>query len=185
MPLLLGLIFLDTAVLMGKPGAGGYPAVFAFFLALVGLITRRLEARFRTGLAAPDKTLLHPVHRPALAGLSTLFFFFGVITLWPWLGKLYGAGYLWVLILGVLAPLLYLWGRLKQPHTESPLPALTRFNRLLPYHRAGHAGRDPDWIAAFLSDSRWCRLRPAAANCWRAPACPSTSSRREPQSTGR
>ncbi len=47
-PLLFGLIFLDTAILMGQPAAGGYPAVFAVFLVLVGLTTRRLENRFES-----------------------------------------------------------------------------------------------------------------------------------------
>ncbi len=56
-----------------------------------------------------------------------------MITLWPWLGKIYGVGYFWILILGVLSPLLYLWGRMKQPGADTPLPALNRFNRLLPY----------------------------------------------------
>jgi hypothetical protein len=132
-PLLFGFIFLDTAILMGEAAAGGYPAVFTTFLVLVGLTTRRLEARYRDGEAAKHETLNHPVHRSTLALLSTVFFLFGVITLWPWLGKLYGVGYLWILVLGVLGPLLFLWGRMKQPGTDSPLPALVRFNRLLPY----------------------------------------------------
>jgi hypothetical protein len=75
---------------------------------------------------------VHGVNR-RLAIVSTMLFLFGVVSLWPWLGKLYDGGYFWILVLGVLAPILFFWGRLRQPRGESPITALARFNRLLPY----------------------------------------------------
>jgi hypothetical protein len=130
-PLLFSFVIFDSASLMGEPGAGSYPSVFAFFLVLVGLTTRRLEVAL--GEDTSGQGLHRRDHHRTLAILSTLFFFFGVISFWPWLGKIYGPGYFWVMVIGVLGPLLYLWGRLKQPHDDSPLQALQRFNRVLPY----------------------------------------------------
>ena len=34
---------------------------------------------------------------------------------------------------GVLVPVLYLWGRLRQPRRQNSYLALLRFNRLIPY----------------------------------------------------
>lgn len=132
-PLLLGLPPLLTAIAMGNPGAGGYPAVLAVLLGYVVLTTRDLEHRAQ---AASDGRQDFPVHTSfhgTLAWVSTVFFFFGVVTLWPWLGQIYGGGYFWILVIGVFMPTLYLWGRLRQPRRPNSLAALIRFNRTLPY----------------------------------------------------
>jgi hypothetical protein len=150
---LLVIPFVVTGALMGQTGAGAFPAALAFLLALVVHSTRDIEHLVQkhneidsasagsswTAKAADDTEFwTHPTLRVygmnrRLAFVSLILFLFGVISLWPWLGKLYDGGYFWILILGVLAPILYFWGRLKQPRGENPVSALIRFNRLLPY----------------------------------------------------
>ncbi|HEY3294334.1 MAG TPA: hypothetical protein VGL38_02750 [bacterium] len=132
-PLLLGLPPLVAAILMGRPGAGGYPAVLAVLLGLVVLTTRDIEHRAMAESGGREDFPVHTVYHRTLAWVSTVFFFFGVTTLWPWLGQIYDGGYFWILVLGVLMPVLYLWGRLRQPRGQNSLEALIRFNRTLPY----------------------------------------------------
>lgn len=93
---------------------------------------RNLENRLRWDSAEEDPGSQHYYAR-TLSWVSIILFFFGVVTLWPWLGKLYSDVYFWILIFGVLVPQLYFWGRVRQPHAEHPMLALIRFNRLLPY----------------------------------------------------
>jgi len=131
-PLILGAPFVVTAVAMGRPQSGGFPAVLAILFSAVAFSTRTLEARLLADSVEEDPAS-HPAYHRTLAVVSTLLFFFGVVALWPWLGKLYGDRYLWVLVVGLLVPLLFFWGRLRQPRGEHPMSALVRFNRLVPY----------------------------------------------------
>jgi hypothetical protein len=131
-PLAMGFPFMVTAVAMGRPQCGGFPAALAVLFSAVAFSTRDLEARLLATSCEQDPAS-HPSYHRTLAVVSTILFFFGVVALWPWLGKLYGDRYLWVLVVGLLAPLLFFWGRLRQPRGEHPLNALIRFNRLVPY----------------------------------------------------
>jgi hypothetical protein len=131
-PLVMGAPFVVTAIALGRPGSGGFPAALAILFGSVAFATRDLEMRL-VAESAEENPAADRFYRWTLAAVSTLLFFFGVVTLWPWLGKLYGDRYFWILLLGVLAPLLFFWGRLRQPRGENPMNALIRFNRLLPY----------------------------------------------------
>jgi hypothetical protein len=131
-PLMFGLPFMAAAVALGQPQCGGFPAVLAVLFSAVAFSMRDLEMRLLADSSEEDPAS-HPAYHRTLAVVSTILFFFGVFALWPWLGKLYGHRYLWVLVVGLLAPLLFFWGRLRQPHGEHPLNALSRFNRLIPY----------------------------------------------------
>jgi hypothetical protein len=131
-PLAIGFPFMVTAVAMGRPQCGGFPAALAVLFSAVAFSTRDLETRLLADPCEQDPAS-HPAYHRTLAVVSTILFFFGVVALWPWLGKLYGDRYLWVLVVGLLAPLLFFWGRLRQPRGEHPLNALLRFNRLVPY----------------------------------------------------
>jgi hypothetical protein len=131
-PIIVGAPFMVTAVALGQPRCGGFPAALAVLFSSVAFATRDLELRLRAD-SADGRPAAHRFYHRTLAVVSTLLFFFGVVTLWPWLGKLYGDRYFWILIVGVLAPLLFFWGRLRQPRGENPTNALIRFNRLLPY----------------------------------------------------
>jgi len=132
-PLLLGLPPLAAAIAMGNPGAGGYPAALAVLLGLVMFTTRDLEHRALEDSRGSEEFPVHSIYRGTLAWVSTVFFFFGVASIWPWLGQIYGGGYFWILVVGVLMPTLFLWGRLRQPRSANSLEALVRFNRVLPY----------------------------------------------------
>jgi len=132
-PVLIGLLFLNAASLLGHTSSGGFPAAFGVLLTFILLATRELELRTPLPEDANVDPHVHILHRKALAWISIVFFVFGVISFWPWLGKLYGDAYFWTLIAVVLAPLLYLWGRLRQPRHQNSLTALHRFNRLVPY----------------------------------------------------
>jgi hypothetical protein len=131
-PVALASPFLVTAIVMGRPQCAGFPSVLTILFAAVVFSTRNLEARLRVDSSERDPAA-HPAYYRTLAAVSTLLFFFGVVSLWPWLGKLYGDGYLWILVIGLLAPLFFVWGRLRQPRGAHPLHALMRFNRLVPY----------------------------------------------------
>jgi hypothetical protein len=131
-PLLLAAPFVLTAVAIGTPGCSGFPAAMTAMLSGVAFAMRGLEGRLRADSAADDPSAKRYYVR-TLSWMSTLLFFFGVVTLWPWLGKIYGNIYFWILVVGVLSPQLYFWGKVRQPHAEHPMDALIRFNRLLPY----------------------------------------------------
>jgi hypothetical protein len=130
-PLLISSSIVGVGALMGTTGAVAFPALFALFLGLILQTLRDLESRV-TALCTEDAVVHKLMHR-RLSWVSVIFFIFGVISLWPWLGKLYGMMYLWILIIGVLFPVMTLWGRLRQPHRDNVLTALARFNRVLPY----------------------------------------------------
>lgn len=131
-PLLLAAPFVLTALVIGNAGCGGFPAILVAMLSSVAIIMRNLENRLRTD-SVEDNPSVKPYYFRTLSLVSTILFFFGVVTLWPWLGKLYGDRYFWTLVIGVLGPQLYFWGKIRQPHGEHPMIALIRFNRLLPY----------------------------------------------------
>jgi len=132
-PLLLGLPPIATAAVMGNPSAGGYPAVLTVLLGYVLFTTRDLEHRAVTDSEGREDFPVHTAYRGTLAWVSTVFFFFGTVSLWPWLGQIYDGIYFWILVIGVLLPTLFLWGRLRQPRAQNSLAALVRFNRALPY----------------------------------------------------
>lgn len=133
LPLLLGLAVFGTAALMGQTAIGGYPSVLALLLSTIVIVTRAIERKIQTEHSENRVQSLHTRYHGLLNIVSTVLFLFGVVTLWPWLGEDYGNVYLWILIVGVLAPMLYVWGRLRQPRDDNPLLALSRFNRLVPY----------------------------------------------------
>jgi hypothetical protein len=132
-PILFGLVCLGTAAILGQLAAGGFPAVLAIFLSLVLHATRRIEQELTVPSSTDDHPEVHRIHRGTLARISVVFFLFGVVCLWPWLGKMYGNGYFWIMALGVLVPIMLYWGRLRQPRSETSYEALVRFNRLAPY----------------------------------------------------
>jgi hypothetical protein len=131
-PMLFGFLFLATGALLGNLAIGGFPAALAALLTFIVHATHELELRTEVPEADSDPHV-HLLHRRTLAWISIVFFLFGVISFWPWLGKMYGDAYFWVMAIGVLTPLLYLWGRLRQPRRQNSYVALLRFNRLIPY----------------------------------------------------
>jgi hypothetical protein len=130
-PLLLSASILGVGAFMGTLGAAAFPAVFGLFLGLILQSLRELERRITTSVTEDAAT--HKLVHRRLSWVSVIFFVFGVISLWPWLGRLFGTAYLWILIIGVLFPVMTLWGRLRQPRRDNMLTALVRFNRVLPY----------------------------------------------------
>jgi len=129
----LSLPFILTGILMNRLGSIGFPAISALFFGLVLELTHRIELRVRAENSDVNDLPVHAIFRVMMNWISSVLFIFGVVSLWPWLGEIYGNGYLWVLILGVISPILFFWGRLRQPKQESSLVALYRFNRILPY----------------------------------------------------
>lgn len=129
----LALPFVLTSMFLGSPSTGGFPAVFALFFGFVIGQMRELQRRLQNRDDVTDDLPVHALFRRELGWMSAVLFVFGVTTLWPWLGELYGDAYFWILIPGVLIPMLFFWGRLRQPRHEGSVTALYRFNRLLPY----------------------------------------------------
>ncbi|MBI5059166.1 hypothetical protein HZB60_05205 [candidate division KSB1 bacterium] len=132
-PLLFGLTCLAAAAIMGELTAGGFPAALAIFLSFVLHATHRIEADLDAPADPSDHPEVHRIHRGTLARISIVFFLFGVICLWPWLGRIYSNAYFGVMVGGVLVPIMLYWGRLRQPRAETSYEALVRFNRLAPY----------------------------------------------------
>ena len=131
--LLFGLLFIDTAILLGHAAYGGFPAAMAALLCFIVHATREIERRTQVPAGSDADPHVHIIHHKALAWISVAFFLFGVVSFWPWLGKVYNLAYFWVMGVGVLVPVLYLWGRLRQPRRQNSYLALLRFNRLIPY----------------------------------------------------
>ncbi|MDD5087514.1 MAG: hypothetical protein PHI18_01780 [bacterium] len=125
--------FILTSLLMGSPSSAGFPAVFALLFGLVIGQMRDLQRRLTDRNDVTEDLPVHTIFHRELGWMSAVLFVFGVITLWPWLGERYGNGYFWVLVCGVLVPMLFFWGRLRQPRHEGSVAALYRFNRLMPY----------------------------------------------------
>jgi len=129
---LLSSPFLLTAVMLSDFRTGLFPAVLMAMLSWVSLWIRDLEVTISK--RTPDADMrIHLIYGKTLAWISTLLFIFGVISLWPWLGELYGQRYFWILVIGVLSPILFFWGRLRQPRTDDSKTALHRLCRILPY----------------------------------------------------
>jgi hypothetical protein len=131
--LLLASPSLMMAVALGQPGRGGFPFALLFLFSLVVLATREVEHRVAVLGARTDDATVHALVHRSLAWVSVVFFFFGVVCLWPWLGGTYGGVYFWMLIVGVFAPILLFWGALRQPQRGPLAVALRRFNRVMPY----------------------------------------------------
>lgn len=132
-PLMWCCLPLAVASMMNVPRGGGFPAAIAFLFSLVMNMTRKIEEQTAAPQSVDEHPAIHLVHRLPLARISMIFFVFGVVALWPWLGKVYNHLYFWILVAGVLLPTTLYWGRLRQPRDESSYEALVRFNRLSPY----------------------------------------------------
>lgn len=130
---ILAIPFAATSLFMGSLSSGGFPALFALFFGFVIGQMRELQRRLQNRDDVTDVLPVHVLFRRELGWMSAVLFVFGVTTLWPWLGERYGDAYFWILILGVLIPMLFFWGRLRQPRHEGSVAALYRFNRVLPY----------------------------------------------------
>ncbi|MFZ5433110.1 MAG: hypothetical protein ACOZB3_04970 [Calditrichota bacterium] len=110
-----------------------YLALFALLLGFVAWETHRIERKVRSENDEDEDLPVHALFHRSMNGISSVLFVFGVVSLWPWLGEMYGTAYFWILVLGVLSPILFFWGRIRQPKHEGSLNALYRFNRVLPY----------------------------------------------------
>ncbi len=133
LPIVLAAPLVSLAACAGTPRAGGFPACYVFMLSLIAVVTRSMEAQSIKLDSGEIESSFYQRFGKRLTALSTVFFMFGVVSLWPWLGKMYGFAYFWILITGVLFPVMYFWGRLRQPRGDNPQVALLRFNRILPY----------------------------------------------------
>jgi len=132
-PLLVSGAFIGAAAFMGHPARGAFLAAFAFMLGVSAGVSRDVERRVSASEERNDTPPFQTAHRGALGFVSTVLFVFGVVALWPWLAQTHGLTYLWMLIIGVYAPMLYFWGRLRQPNRSAAVAALRRFNHVLPY----------------------------------------------------
>ncbi len=135
-PPMFGALVLCVGAAAGAAAPGAFPALFTTLLSAIAITTRGLElGEFHASLE-PRGPQAHSVFHRTLSVLSVVFFFFGVVALWPWLGKVYGFGYFWILVIGVIVPIMALWGRIRQPRGDTAEVALSRFNRVLPYSAA-------------------------------------------------
>lgn len=136
-PLLMSLSVFATAMALGETARGAFPAVLVLILSLVIFALRNLENMLNSipmeQSTEAQKNSARRVYHRTIAYVATLLFFFGIVALWPWLGKIYSDAYFWVLIIGVLSPILFFWNRLRQPRGERIVDALIRLNRWLPY----------------------------------------------------
>ncbi len=131
-PLMFGAIFMFTAGSLGVPTLGAFPAVIgALFIAVVRA-TIEIEEDLFENHADSKHMEVEQHYRHRLAITAVIFFLFGTVSLWPWLGDMYGKGYFWLLLVGVLLPLAFFWGRIRQPKLEGAKTALIRFNRIAP-----------------------------------------------------
>ena len=132
LPLLFGSIFTFSAAALGSPAPGAFPAVIVALFVAVVRATLDIEADIFENHA--DKKHLEVEHhyRNRLAVTAVVFFLFGTVSLWPWLGELYSQAYFYMVLFGVLIPLAFFWGRIRQPKLEGARTALIRFNRIAP-----------------------------------------------------
>ncbi len=131
-PLMFGSIFLFMAGALGAPGLGAFPAAIgALFVAVIRSTLDIEEDIFENHADSSELEVEHH-YRYRLAVAAVIFFLFGTVSLWPWLGEIYSRSYFWLMLLGVLIPLAYFWGRIRQPKIEGAKTALIRFNRIAP-----------------------------------------------------
>jgi hypothetical protein len=131
-PMLCGSVFIGTAGALGNPLVGLFPGVISLLFMLVIRVTLDLESEISTHHNDADDAEIFHHFRHRLAWTAIAFFFFGVVSFWPWLGMTYSHAYFWILVLGVILPLVFFWGRLRQPRSEGAQVALLRFNRISP-----------------------------------------------------
>ncbi|MCC6477086.1 hypothetical protein IT157_08520 [bacterium] len=131
-PLLFASGIMFTSSIVGRPELGAFPAAIAVLFVSVLRFTLDIEEDVFENHAGQDglEVQHHYRSRPAVAAI--IFFLFGTVSLWPWLGTIYGQGYFWVMLCGVLFPLVFFWGRIRQPNMEGAHTALIRFNRVAP-----------------------------------------------------
>ena len=132
-PILCGSLFTSVAGVLGNPVIGIFPGVIAALLVLVLRVTLEIEREIVSVHGTKDDETIYHMYRRRLAWTAGAFFMFGVVSFWPWLGGIYGNAYFWLLILGVILPLVFFWGRLRQPRSEGAQTALIRFNRIAPF----------------------------------------------------
>ena len=125
-----GIMFVSSIV--GHPEKGAFPAAIAMLFVSVLRFTLDIEEDVFENHADQNGLEVHHHYRSRLAVAAIIFFLFGTVSLWPWLGTIYGQGYFWLLLCGVLLPLVFFWGRIRQPKMEGARTALIRFNRVAP-----------------------------------------------------
>lgn len=131
-PLLFGSIFMFIASALTLPSVGAFPAIIGILFVAVLRATLDIEEDVLENHADSDKLAVEHHYRHRLAVTAVIFFLFGTVSLWPWLGEIYGKGYFWIMLFGVLLPLAFFWGRIRQPKLEGARTALIRFNRIAP-----------------------------------------------------
>lgn len=131
-PFLFGSIFLFVAGSLGVPVLGVFPAAIGTLFVAVVRATLDIEEDIFANHGDSDQIEVEHHYRHKLAITAVIFFLFGTVSLWPWLGEIYSKAYFWILLLGVLIPLAYFWGRIRQPKIEGARTALIRFNRIAP-----------------------------------------------------
>jgi hypothetical protein len=132
LPLLFGSIFMFSAAALGDVAAGAFPAIVGALFVAVVRATFDIEEDFFENHADKKHFEVEHHYRTRLALTAVIFFLFGTVSLWPWLGEMYGSGYFYLLLFGVLIPLAFFWGRIRQPKMEGARTALIRFNRIAP-----------------------------------------------------
>ncbi|MCL4304526.1 hypothetical protein KJZ99_01280 [bacterium] len=130
--LLFGSIFMFVSASLGVERLGAFPAVIAVLFIAVLRATIDIEEEVIRTYSDVDVVAVEDHYRHRLTITAVIFFLFGTVSLWPWLGEVYGQAYFWILLLGVLLPLAFFWGRIRQPKLEGARVALTRFNRIAP-----------------------------------------------------
>ena len=131
-PLMSAFVFLVSAGVLGNPSIAVFPAVIVLLLVFVLRVAMNAESEIRRHFQEIDEDTIFLTFRRRFAWTAGVFFLFGVVSFWPWLGMLYSDAYFWLLSLGVIIPLVFFWGRLRQPRSEGSLQALIRFNRVSP-----------------------------------------------------
>ncbi|MCB9357197.1 MAG: hypothetical protein H6506_01410 [Calditrichaeota bacterium] len=131
-PLLFGSIFMFVSTSLGQSAKGAFPAVIAALFLSVLRATLDIEEDVLENHGDTDSLVVEEHYRKRLAITAAIFFLFGTVSLWPWLGEVYSQTYFFIMLFGVLLPLAYFWGRIRQPKMEGARAALTRFNRIAP-----------------------------------------------------
>ncbi len=129
-----GLAFLYGGLVVGRPLPALIPAGFAFFFHLGREVIKDIEDRDADG-AASLRTL--PVRfgvKPALAIATLVFAILIFGTFLPYVWEIYGAAYLWTVVIGVdlvvAASLLYLW-RHPEPQAMRRVSAILKADMVL------------------------------------------------------
>ncbi|MBK6766946.1 MAG: hypothetical protein IPG71_11770 [bacterium] len=89
-PLLVGSIFLFVAAALGEPKLGAFPAAIGALFVAVLRATLDIEEDVLENHGNSDRVAVDQHYRHRLAITAVIFFLFGTVSLWPWLGELYG-----------------------------------------------------------------------------------------------